>query len=134
MHLGDKEMSKKVLIVDDEVYVRALLEQALEDFKNAGVELLSVDEGEEAWNTVQIERPDLVILDLMLPGLSGYEICKRIKSNPDLSDIYIIILTAKGQAADRRRGIAAGANEYITKPFDLGHLIERTADVLDVTV
>lgn len=134
MYLGDKEMSKKVLIVDDEAYVRALLEQALEDFRDAGVELLSVDEGEEAWNAVQIERPDLVILDLMLPGLSGYEICKRIKSNPDLSDIYIIILTAKGQAADRRRGIAAGANEYITKPFDLRHLIERTADVLDVTV
>ena len=126
--------AKKILIVDDETYMRRLLEQALEDFKDAGVELLLADEGQEAWNTVQSERPDLIILDLMLPGISGYEICQRIKNDPDLADTYIIILTARGQAIDRQRGLDVGANEYITKPFDPKYLIRRTADALDLKV
>ena len=127
-------MPKKILIVDDEIYVQALLKQVLEDFANAGVELLVASEGQEAWDVVQAEKPDLIILDLMLPRMSGYEICQRIKSNPDLSGIYIIMLTARGQVADRRRGIEMGANEYITKPFDPRTLVQRTAAALDVSV
>jgi len=123
-------MGKKILIVDDEVYVQALLEQTLEDFKDAGVELLSVGGGQEAWDTIQVEKPDLVILDVMLPKLSGYEICRRVRDNADLAKTYIIILTAKGQAIDRQQGLAAGANEYITKPFNPKHLVERVAQVL----
>jgi DNA-binding response OmpR family regulator len=127
-------MPKKILIVDDEFFIRALLEQALEDFTGAGVELLSVDEGEKAWDVILAERPDLIVLDLMLPGTSGYEICQRIKDDPALSSIYVIMLTARGQLTDRQRGLAVGADEYITKPFDPKQLVERIANVLDITV
>ena len=127
-------MPKKILIVDDEIYVQALLKQVLEDFADVGVGLLVAGGGPEAWDMIQAERPDLIILDLMLPGISGYEICQRIKSDPDLSGIHIIILTARGQVADRRRGIELGADEYITKPFDPKDLVERTAAALDISV
>ena len=127
-------MSKKILIVDDEFFIRALLEQALEDFTGAGVELLSADEGEKAWDMILAERPDLIVLDLMLPGPSGYEICQRIKDNPTLSSTYVIMLTARGQLTDRQRGLAVGADEYITKPFDPKQLVERIAKALDITV
>ncbi len=127
-------MSKKILIVDDEIYIRVLLEQTLEDFEDAGVELLSVGNGLEAWNVAQAKRPDLIILDVMMPGLSGHEICQRIRSDPDLSNTHIIMLTAKGQEIDRLHSIEVGANEYITKPFDPDYLTERVADVLSVKV
>ena len=127
-------MSKKILIVDDEIHIRALLAQTLEDFESAGIELLLASDGLEAWNVVQTERPELIILDVMLPGLSGYKVCQCIKSDPDLSNIHVIMLTAKGQEMDRRRSTEVGANEYITKPFDPDYLIERTASVLDVRV
>ncbi|RMF27165.1 MAG: response regulator [Chloroflexi bacterium] len=127
-------MSKKILIVDDEIYIRVLLEQTLEDFEDAGVELLTVGDGLEAWEVARTERPDLIILDVMMPGLSGYEVCQRIKSDPNLSDIHVIMLTAKGQEIDRLRSIEVGADEYITKPFDPDYLIERTADVLGVSI
>jgi two-component system alkaline phosphatase synthesis response regulator PhoP len=127
-------MSKKILIVDDEVVIRVLLEQTLEDFEDAGIELLSVGNGLEAWDVVQAERPDLIILDVMMPGISGYEICQRVKSDPALSSIHVIMLTAKGQEIDHLRSIEVGANEYITKPFDPDHLIERAADVLGIRV
>jgi len=127
-------MSQKILIVDDEIHIRVLLTQTLEDFEDAGIELLSAGDGLEAWNVVQAKRPDLIILDVMLPGLSGYEVCRRIKSDPALSNIHVIMLTAKGQEADRRRSTEVGANEYITKPFDPDYLVERTADVLSVRI
>jgi len=127
-------MSKKILIVDDEVYIRVLLEQTLEDFEEAGVELLSAGNGLEAWDVIQAERPDLIILDVMMPGLSGHEICQRIKNDPDLSNTHVIMLTAKGQETDRLRSIETGANEYITKPFDPDYLIECTAAALDIKV
>ncbi len=127
-------MSKKILIVDDEIHIRALLKQALEDLEDVGIELLSASDGPQAWEAVQVEQPDLVILDVMMPGLSGYEVCQRIKSHPDLSDIHVIMLTAKGQEMDRIRSIEVGANEYVTKPFDPSYLIERAADVLGVKI
>ncbi len=135
LHLGGaREMHKKILIVDDEVYIRVLLEQTLEDFEDAGIELLSADDGLEAWDIVQAEQPNLILLDVMLPGISGYDVCQRIKSDPDLRNIHVIMLTAKGQEVDRLRSIEVGANEYVTKPFDPDYLIERTSDVLGVRV
>ncbi|MFQ6100444.1 MAG: PleD family two-component system response regulator [Anaerolineae bacterium] len=127
-------MPKKILIVDDEVHIRVLLEQTLEDFEDAGIELFSVGDGLEAWDVAQAERPDLIILDVMMPGLSGYEICQRVRNDPDLSDAYVIMLTAKGQEVDRRRSVEVGANEYVTKPFDPDYLVERAADVLGVSI
>ena len=127
-------MVKKILIADDEVYIRALLEQTLEDFESAGVELFSASSGQEAWDVAQIERPNLVILDVMMPGLSGYEVCQHIRSDPALSHAHVIMLTARGQEVDRLRSVEVGANEYVTKPFDPDYLIERVADVLDVSL
>lgn len=123
-------MSKKILIVDDEPYIQTLLRQALEDLEDSGVELLLVGDGQKAWELIQSERPDLIILDLMLPGLSGYEICERVKSDPALAGTHIIMLTAKGQAIDRKRGFDVGADEYITKPFELKLLVGRIVSAL----
>jgi two-component system alkaline phosphatase synthesis response regulator PhoP len=127
-------MSKKILIVDDEVHIRALLELTLEDLEDAGVELLSASDGLEAWDIAQAEQPDLIILDVMMPSLSGYEVCQLVRCDPDLSNTHIIMLTAKGQESDQGRSIEVGANEYITKPFDPNYLIGRAADVLGVKV
>jgi len=127
-------MSKRILIADDEAHIRALLELTLEDLEDAGVELLSASDGLEAWDIAQAEQPDLIILDVMMPGLSGYEVCQLVRCDPDLSNTHIIMLTAKGQEADQGRSIEVGANEYITKPFDPNYLIGRVADVLGVKV
>jgi two-component system alkaline phosphatase synthesis response regulator PhoP len=127
-------MSKKILIADDEVHIRALLELTLEDLEDAGVELLSASDGLEAWDIAQAEQPDLIILDVMMPSLSGYEVCQLVRCDPDLSNTHIIMLTAKGQESDQGRSIEVGANEYITKPFDPNYLIGRAADVLGVKV
>jgi DNA-binding response OmpR family regulator len=127
-------MPKKILIVDDEPFIRTLLEQTLEDFEDAGVDLLTASNGMEAWELAQKEQPNLVILDLMMPRMSGYEVCERIKSEPTLDNTYVIMLTAKGQQIDRLRGEQAGADEYVTKPFDPDYLVERTEDVLGVDV
>jgi len=127
-------MPKKILIVDDEPFIRALLEQTLEDFEDVGVELLAAGDGQEAWDMAQEERPNLVILDVMMPFMSGYEVCERIKSEPALKDTYVILLTAKGQQVDRQRGEQVNADEYVTKPFDPDYLVERTQAVLDISL
>ena len=127
-------MPKKILIVDDEPFIRALLEQTLEDFEDVGVELLAAGDGQEAWDMAQEERPNLVILDVMMPFMSGYEVCERIKFEPALKDTYVILLTAKGQQVDRQRGEQVNADEYVTKPFDPDYLVERTQAVLDISL
>jgi two-component system alkaline phosphatase synthesis response regulator PhoP len=126
-------MPPKILIVDDEPHIRTLLLQALEDFRAAGVEMLEAGEGGEAWRLIQTKRPDLIILDIMMPGLSGYEICERVKGDSKLSSTHVIILTAKGQAADRQHSFEVGADEFILKPFDTVYLIKRVAEVLGIT-
>ena len=123
-------MSKKVLIVDDEVHIRALLEQTLEDLADAGVELFIAQDGEEGLQYVQEEKPDLVFLDVMMPKLNGYQVCEHIKQDPELKDIYVIMLTAKGQAADKVRGQEVQANEYMTKPFDPDMILQRASEIL----
>jgi two-component system alkaline phosphatase synthesis response regulator PhoP len=124
----------KILIVDDEPNIRTLLRQAFEDFEARGVEMLETGEGGEAWRLIQTEQPDLIILDIMMPGLSGFEICERVKSDPELSKTHVIILTAKGQKADRQRSFEVGANEFILKPFDTVYLIKRVANALGIVV
>ena len=127
-------MPKTILIADDAIHIRILLAQTLEDFEDVGVELLTASDGLEAWEVIQARRPDLLILDVMMPGLSGYEVCQRLKSDPGLSHAYVIMLTAKGQAKDHERGIQVGADEYITKPFNPRHLVRRVAEVLNVQI
>ena len=124
------EHVKKVLIVDDEVHIRALLEQTLEELADAGVELLIAQDGEEGLSTSQEEKPDLVFLDVMMPKLNGYQVCEHIKQDPELKDIYVIMLTAKGQAADKVRGQEVQANEYMTKPFDPDMILQRASEIV----
>ena len=123
-------MPPKILFADDHDHIRVLLEQTLEEFEDAGVELFPASDGTEAWNIVQAERPDVVILDVMMPGLTGFQVCEHIKSNPNFSHAHVIMLTARGQARDHEHGFEVGADEYITKPFSPKRLIRRVANVL----
>lgn len=125
-------MAHKILIADDEVYIRVLLEQTLERLEYAGVELVPATNGQEAWELIQSHRPDLVILDVNMPQMSGYEVCQKIKTTPDLADTYVIILTARGQERDRLRSMEVSADEYITKPFSPARLIARVTEVLGI--
>ena len=118
-----------VLIVDDEQHIRLLIEQTLEELEDDGVELLTATNGEEALDVVANHHPLLVFLDVMMPRKNGYETCRAIKDDPATAGTIVILLTAKGQADDRTQGLAAGADDYLTKPFDPDHLLglARTA-------
>ena len=125
-------MSKKLLIVDDEPHILLLLEQALEELEDGGVELLTATNGGDALETIRRERPDLVLLDVMMPVMNGFEVCKTVKGDDSLSSTYVAILTAKGQELDRATGADVGADVYLTKPFDPDEVLERAAEVLGV--
>ena len=122
--------NKQILIVDDEAFIRVLLQQTLEDLEDMGVELLLAADGEEGLAIALTERPALVFLDVMMPKLNGYEVCSKIKATSE--DTYVVLLTAKGQAIDKEQGASMGANEYVTKPFDPDYILERAAEVLGV--
>ena len=112
-------MIKKILIVDDEVHIKMLLEQTLEELEDEyDVELFTASDGEEGLEFIRSERPDLVFLDIMMPKMNGYEVCRIVMADGDLGDVKIILLTAKGQEVDRKQGLELGAMMYMTKPFD----------------
>lgn len=123
-------MNKKLLIVDDEAHIRMLIEQTLEDLEDEGVELLFADNGEKALSIIQEERPDLVFLDVMMPKMNGMEVCQRVKKEFNLQDVYIILLTAKGQEVDRQKGLDMGADRYMTKPFDPDEMFAIAEEIL----
>ena len=125
-------MDKKILIVDDELHIRALLERALEDLEDEGIELLTAENGEEGLELAIEEKPDLMFLDIMMPKMNGYEVCEKIKQNPELKDIYIIILTAKGQTIDRVKADEVQANEYLTKPFNPDMILQKASEILSI--
>jgi two-component system, OmpR family, phosphate regulon response regulator PhoB len=133
-------MTAKVLIVEDEDAIVTLLTYNLEA---AGYGVATSKSGDDAVHAVRDERPDLVILDWMLPGLSGIEICRQIRASLDTRALPIIMLTARGEEADRLRGLQTGADDYMVKPFSVAELLarvqallrratpEKTADVLE---
>jgi DNA-binding response OmpR family regulator len=121
---------KKILIVDDEVHLRSLLHQTLEDLEDEGVELHAAANGEEALAAIETMQPNLVFLDVMMPKLSGFDVCERAKKTMGLSNVYIVLLTAKGQEFDRQRGVEVGADLYMTKPFDPDALLMKAREVL----
>ena len=123
-------MSKTILIVDDEVHIRVLMEQILEDLEDEGVELLMATNGVDALNMIRSEQPDLVFLDVMMPKMNGFEVCQSVKQDATLRETYIIMLTAKGQEFDQQQGREVGANLYMTKPFDPDEILEKAAEVL----
>jgi len=119
-----------VLIVDDEQHIRLLIEQALEPLEDEGVELLTAGDGEAALDVVNNHRPRLVFLDVMMPKRNGFEVCRVIKHEMGLTDTYVVMLTAKGQAYDRQQGLEVGADVYLTKPFDPDELLDLARAVL----
>ncbi|MEL6354280.1 MAG: response regulator [Cyanobacteria bacterium J06627_28] len=127
-------MSKTLLIADDELHIRALLEQTLEDLEDEGVDILIAANGQEAIDLIQAEQPDLVFLDVMMPKLNGYEVCQKAKHELNLSDTFIVLLTAKGQEADQQKGYAAGADIYMTKPFDPDEVLAKAEEILGLAV
>ena len=126
-------MTQKLLIVDDEAHIRMLIEQTLEDLEDAGVELLFAENGVDALNLIQQERPSLVFLDVMMPKMNGMEVCYKVKKEMELPDVYIILLTAKGQEVDRQKGLEMGADKYMTKPFDPSEMLAVAEEVLQVS-
>jgi len=120
----------KILIVDDEPHLRMLIRQSLEELEDDGVELLSAADGEEALAAIQKETPRLVVLDVMMPKKNGFDVCHTVKRELGMDGTFIILLTAKGQEFDRQRGLDAGADLYMTKPFDPDALLEQARSVL----
>lgn len=123
---------KKILIVDDEANNRLLLEEILEDFKSKGVEIFLAKNGKQALGIIISERPDLVFLDIMMPTISGYEVCDIVKRELKLLYIYIVLLTAKGQEEDKHKGFDVLCDRYITKPFYFNEVIEVAEKVLGI--
>ncbi|NEP23549.1 MAG: response regulator [Moorea sp. SIO1F2] len=126
-------MTKKILIVDDEPYMRLLIEQTLEDLEDEGVELLTAEDGEDALEQVKSEQPNLVFLDLMMPKMSGFDVCNQIKNVLYMNDVYVIMLTAKGQEFDKQKGKEVGTDMYLTKPFDPDQVLEKSQEILGIT-
>lgn len=127
-------MPKKILIADDELHIRALLEQTLEDLEDEGVDLLIATNGQEALDIIQSEQPDLVFLDVMMPKLNGYEVCHQTKKVLAINDVFIVLLTAKGQEADQKKGYDSGADLYMTKPFDPDEVLAKAEEILSICV
>ncbi len=120
-------MTAKVLIVEDEAPLAEMLRYNLE---SEGYRVSHTESGEEAELLVAEEKPDLVLLDWMLPSVSGIELCRRMRSRSDTKQIPIIMLTARGEEADRIRGLSTGADDYVVKPFSLPELMARVTAVL----
>jgi DNA-binding response OmpR family regulator len=120
-------VSKKILIVDDEPNIVISLEFLM---KREGFEVAVAGDGETALRLISEQRPDLVLLDVMLPRKSGYEVCAAVRGNPALQATKIILLTAKGRETEMAKGMALGADTYMTKPFSTKDLLKRVKQML----
>ncbi|MGB9612910.1 MAG: response regulator transcription factor [Candidatus Margulisiibacteriota bacterium] len=120
--------AKKILVVDDELDVTNLISLLL---KSQGYKVIVATEGRQALDLARREIPDLIILDIMLPGLDGYKIARMLKFDENYSHIPIIMLTAKVQEKDKQIGLETGADEYLTKPFDTGFLLAKVKEILE---
>lgn len=124
----------KILIVDDEPNNQILLQEILEDFEENGIRLLFAADGAEALAIIQSEKPDLVFLDLMLPEMDGFAVCRAIKHQLGLENTFIAILTAKSQDIDRKRAVDVKADMYITKPFKAKVIVDVVNKVFSAAV
>jgi two-component system alkaline phosphatase synthesis response regulator PhoP len=118
---------KKILIADDNENIREALTYLLED---EGYKLWMAKDGAEALKEVRNVRPDILFLDIMMPEMNGYDVCRIIKNDPELSKTYVIMLTAKGQVAEQERGKEVGADEYIVKPFSPMEILSKIKKLL----
>ena len=115
-------MTHTILIADDEPNIVISLEFLLE---REGYRVLIARDGQEAIDTISREKPSMVLLDIMLPKLSGYDVCQRIRQNPDWADVKVVMLTARGREVEIAKGMALGADAYITKPFSTRDLLQQ---------
>ena len=120
-------MKLRVLIVEDEDTLIELLEY---NFKKEGYTVETATDGESALDKILFKSPDLIILDWMLPKLSGIELCRQIRNTKQIKNIPVIMLTARGEERDRLKGLAMGADDYVTKPFSINELLARAKAVL----
>lgn len=119
--------SKKILIADDNENIREALTYLLED---EGYSLTLAKDGAETLKKVKEVHPDILFLDIMMPEINGYDVCRAIKNDPSLKDVYVIMLTAKGQVSEQERGKEVGADEYIVKPFSPMEILTKIKNIL----
>lgn len=124
---GSRPVTKKILIVDDEPNIVAALDYLLQ---RSNYEVLTAQDGEEALKQVERHLPDLVLLDVMIPLKSGYEVCQRMRERADWRHIKIIMVSAKGREAEINKGLSIGADLYVTKPFSNTELVARIDELL----
>ena len=122
--------SGKILVVDDEIYIVHILDFSL---GMEGYDVITALDGEQAIEKARAEKPDLIVLDIMMPKLDGYETCKMLKADDVTKDIPVILLSAKGRNVDQKVGFEVGADDYITKPFSPRKLVERINAILGQT-
>ncbi len=120
-------MAKKILIADDESNIVISLEYLM---RREGYEVGVARDGDEALDMIRRQRPDLVLLDAMMPGKSGFEVCQQVRADDALSGVRILMLTAKGRETDITKGKALGADAYVVKPFSTRDLAEQVRDIL----
>ena len=120
-------MSHRILIVDDEPNIVVPLQFLMEQ---KGYQVRIAENGEAAIEAIETFKPDLVLLDIMLPGINGFEVCQTIRDNKDLGNIKIVLVTALGREIDMEKGIALGADAYITKPFSNTEIVDRVRELL----
>ena len=125
-------MEQKLLIVDDEAHIRMLIEQTLEELEDEEVSFFTAENGEQALQIIREENPQLVFLDVMMPKMNGMEVCRKVKKELGLNDVFIVLLTAKGQELDRQKGLEVGADLYMTKPFDPEVILNKAREVLNL--
>ncbi len=117
----------KILVVDDEPHIRRILQFLLEQ---EGFEVILAEDGQAALETLKSQQPDLILLDVMMPRMDGFTVLKHLRSDPDTATVPVIMLTAKGEASEKVRGLRDGANDYLTKPFNHEELLLRMQNML----
>ncbi len=120
-------MPKTILVADDEPYVLRSLEFIL---KKEGYRVLTATDGQEALDKIRSELPDLVFLDIQMPRMDGNAVCQSLRQDPATRDLHIIMITAKGQEADRLEALGSGADEFVTKPYSPRKLLDRVREIL----
>ena len=121
-------MTHKLLVADDEPNIVISLEYLM---KREGYEVLVATDGDQALETIQREQPALVLLDVLMPGKTGFEVCQAVRADPALAGVRILMLTAKGRDTDISKGLALGANAYMIKPFSTRELVQKVAEMLE---
>jgi DNA-binding response OmpR family regulator len=123
---AEQKSKRKILVVDDEPSLRLLVVGTLQA---SGYQLFKAENGYEALDIARREKPDLVLLDVVMPEMDGFEVCRRLKADPATTDAVVVMLSVLGQEADRKKGLEAGADAYLTKPFSPAALLDKVKEI-----